>query len=863
MQENIALAKARIGADRISLGILFGLLAGLGFTLALWGYEVILLSNASAELPWLKFAIGAPACLLISILAGWLTARFDNSLLGFIIWGLSGLGFVWIASHTPFEGLTLVLTRLEPVFQGFDLYPFVLSARARMQLLYIIAGLLTGLAGSFELFLIESALRSAYFFARLFTFLIFLVILAPIGLAIDNLINQPLREPILVIDDLIQTGLKAEITPVTKDEARQLGLSAIKTFGSLIHQPYQINLGRYDPESLSETSVHINFNGTWGTCFVLDNRPMYCQLSRDLYLKRFACTLDSSLRKSCLVKIEPEADEELDELAQALGGPPVIQTIDQRGAIILLAVTGSSGQKYQCALEIAGNIYFNSCKPLTAPIEITGESTSTPSPSATPAVNLQPTLADSPVSALISPQEVDHPALQDAPRYAITLTIDYSGHALEGLTQVDYVNTENTALDSLYFRLLPNGQGSYGNGSLTVKTVVVNGQAVQTSLSVYDTVLKVDLPARLEPGQAAEINLEFAGQVPLDFGGDITPAGYGIYNLSNGVMALSGWYPTLAVYDQDGWNLDAPSEIGDSGFSDMAFYSVDVTAPSSLVLAATGTQTGMEILIGKRQYHFESGPARDFFLIASPDFEVASRTVDGTTVHSYYLRGQEAAGRTVLQVASDSLKVFNQLFGAYPYAEFDVVQAPMRNALGVEFPGIVLIGAEQYAGFDRSDFHTTIAHEVAHQWWYNLVGNDVFDEPWLDESLTTYVSSFYFEFGPARSVPQPLIQYWQERYDKLRQDGLDEQITATLAHFESLNNPRIYGGVAYSKGALFFNALRQEIGDQAFFQALKDYYLAYQYRIARGQDLLDIFEQAAGRDLDDFYNQWLYTRSAP
>jgi aminopeptidase N len=183
----------------------------------------------------------------------------------------------------------------------------------------------------------------------------------------------------------------------------------------------------------------------------------------------------------------------------------------------------------------------------------------------------------------------------------------------------------------------------------------------------------------------------------------------------------------------------------------------------------------------------------------------------------------------------------------------------MQYAQGVEYPGIVLIASDLYAKPDEPGFIVAIAHETAHQWWYNVVGDDVFDSPWLDEALTTYSSSLYEEFALGPAYANGLLNYWQQRYAKLVQDGNDDQVTASLAHFERLNNPAVYSGVVYVKGALFFQALRQEIGDQAFFSALQQYYQNEQFQIATPQDLLAAFEQASGRNLQDFYQQWLYS----
>ena len=151
------------------------------------------------------------------------------------------------------------------------------------------------------------------------------------------------------------------------------------------------------------------------------------------------------------------------------------------------------------------------------------------------------------------------------------------------------------------------------------------------------------------------------------------------------------------------------------------------------------------------------------------------------------------------------------------------------------------------------------AHETAHQWWYSVVGNDVFDAPWLDEALATFSSSLYYEEALGEGAYQGYIRYLQGRLDNLREDRLDDQVTRSLGYFESLDEPRVYGTVVYTKGALFFAALREKIGDKAFFEALQNYYRDYQYQIADAPDLLDAFEMASGQPLDDFYQAWLYS----
>jgi hypothetical protein len=858
--EDKALAYSQLRAEKRVNGLLFGGLAGLCFSLAIWGMDAVLLFQASSDWPWMKFVIGMPLCILFGALAGWVTARFDNGFLGFIFWLMAGLGFVWVASHVPFEGSSTLIGWLEPDVRGLDIYPFVPIAKARMGLLDLVVGGLTALVGAVSLFAIEAATRASTTVRRWFILFFSCVLMfGPIGLLADGRINEPLRTPVLAISRLIQNGRQAEVTPFSPAEVRQMGLRALKPFGDLIDRPYRLVLGYYDPESMTEMSVYVNFDGVWGNCFITNDTPLYCQLSTDRYLKRLNCLLEGGTDESCWIKTTPDALAQTQAMRKQIGEKPAAGIYLQRGEVILVDFSGQGQDFYRCRLREMSSVFLEACEPSQtgqavqmAPIDV----------SSTPSVSASAGSETETMSAVLLPTvQGELPVfLTSAPRYTIELTIDYSKLTFQGRARLDYTNTENISMQQIYFRLLPNGQSVFGNGSLTVTQALVDGQSADTELSVSDSVLAVTLPEPLKTGRRMQFEFVFNGVVPVDFGGDVTPEGYGIYNFTQDVLALSAWYPMLAVYDDQGWNLDPVSGLGDSGYSDIAFYSVDITVPENLMVAATGVQTDRQVTGDQARLHFESGPARDFFVIASPNFQVTSQTVNGTNVNSYYLPTHQGAGAEALRVATGSLRVFNEQFGVYPYTELDVVDAPMRNALGVEFPSIVLIGDSLYDAPENPDFSVAIAHEVAHQWWYNIVGNNVFDEPWLDEALTTYSSSLYYEFGLGEAYRQGLLDYWQGRYDTLVQDGNDEGIAHDLTYFENLDNPRVYSGVVYTKGALFFEALRDKIGDKAFFAALRNYYKNYAFQIATGKDLLAAFEAAYGKPLDAFYQVWLYSK---
>jgi hypothetical protein len=451
----------------------------------------------------------------------------------------------------------------------------------------------------------------------------------------------------------------------------------------------------------------------------------------------------------------------------------------------------------------------------------------------------------------------------DLPRYNILLDIDYEAQAYHGYLRVEYTNLENTALDRLYFRLLPNGGQVFGPGALTVNQVWINGQPAAFTTSLLGTVLELPLPVVLEVGGTVAVNLDFSGRVPQDFGGSGPGSGYGIYNYTDGVLALAGWYPTLAVYDEDGWNLDPVFPIGDPNYSDAARYTVEVTADPALVTAATGIMVSREIVNGRAVSRYESGPAREFFLIHSPAFTVTSQVVDGTQVNAYTLPGGETAVPAALRVAAAALQTYNQRFGPYPYTEFDLVAAPLNIAVGVEYPGIVLIAEQLFASPGDPTFSSVIAHELAHQWWYNVVGSDVSEDPWMDEALSTYSSIIYWESTGGMEAQSQALGYYQAAHYSVAQGGQDGPVAASLADFVDAGRASTYSPVVYARGALFLHTLRQTVGDEAFFAALRGYYAGHWFGIAKPADLLGAFELAADLELNSLYDEWLYNPPLP
>jgi aminopeptidase N len=137
-----------------------------------------------------------------------------------------------------------------------------------------------------------------------------------------------------------------------------------------------------------------------------------------------------------------------------------------------------------------------------------------------------------------------------------------------------------------------------------------------------------------------------------------------------------------------------------------------------------------------------------------------------------------------------------------------------------------------------------------------VVGNDILREPWLDEALATFSSGVYVQDIMGRDAFQTQYGQWMARYETGQRNGTVGAVTWPVGRFRASWD---YVTTVYYKGAIALHAMRMDIGDDAFFRALRRHYEQSRFRVARGQDLLALLEQEAGRDLDDFYRRWFFS----
>lgn len=437
-----------------------------------------------------------------------------------------------------------------------------------------------------------------------------------------------------------------------------------------------------------------------------------------------------------------------------------------------------------------------------------------------------------------------------APLYTLDISLDQDGDIFRvtGSQQVRYTNQETVALDAIYFKLIPNMGGDY----LAISGVTIDGQLLEPGLEFDNTVLRLDLPAPLAPAAAVDIAMQLDLVVPTRMGGN-----YGLFIFQENILALDAFFPIIPVYNDEGWNVEAPPQNADVIFSDAAFFSVMVDTPADFVIATGGQLVDEQVADGRKLSTFTAGPQREFYLAASPDFVSESVDVDGVTITSYFPEQYSKAGRNVLETARIALQSYNQRFGPYPYTELDLVSTPMQ-AGGMEYSSITALGSYLYdpeyvlsGGLPGSAFlEAATAHEIAHMWFYAQVMNDQIDHPWQDESLVQYATYLYYLDRYGENNAAGFKTSFVDRWDRVGRESISIALPAPAYQGAE------YGAIIYGRGALMFADMRDAMGAEVFDQFLASYVDQYRWQVVEPDDLLDMAEQTCACDLSAIYREY-------
>lgn len=411
----------------------------------------------------------------------------------------------------------------------------------------------------------------------------------------------------------------------------------------------------------------------------------------------------------------------------------------------------------------------------------------------------------------------------DRPVVDLAFTVPASLDSATGLQNVTF--TPDRRICELVFRAWPNKPATAAAGnSLTVSTVSVGGQRLPLKVDAAGapagapgTLVTATLPACVEAGDSVTAQTTFTVRL-----GEGTDERLG-RSTRAGVAWLGTAFPLLAWENGRGWARDPAVEVAGETATSEAFRlnRLEVTAPADAAVAGTGepVDTAPGSRAGTTRHTFAADAVRDVTLSVGA-LDLTTFDVDGTdvTVALPSARSQADAATWRSRV-STSLRGLREHLGPVPYPRLWINVLPEVSD-GVEYPGGI-----QIADIDPDAQSWLVTHELAHQWFHGLVGNDAARDPWLDEAFATYAQELVEPTSLSRG-PQEWL-------------GLPGQVGASMASFAQRSDAdAAYIATVYRGGGRALLEARRTDGDaDRFDEAVRAYLRDRAHHIARPDDL--------------------------
>ena len=395
---------------------------------------------------------------------------------------------------------------------------------------------------------------------------------------------------------------------------------------------------------------------------------------------------------------------------------------------------------------------------------------------------------------------------------AYTLDLRYSARGageLVGTERIDFVNRGPAALERVWLRLWANGPERCAPRRIQVRV-----EAPALAGEERCSALEVRLAAPVPPGGAGTVSLTFTvrGRRANDR-----------FGRAGGIALLGNVVPVLAVEDERGLHLEPYASRGESFYSLTARWEATLRLPARLRAATTGAVRSERVRGRLRTLRVATPQARDFAL-AIGRLRQRSTSVDGVRIR-VLSAPRVPAVRISLRTARRAVATLGRRLGPYGSTELDVVLAPVRFA-GMEYPELIFTVPLQ----------DVVSHEVAHQWWYGLVGNDQYSEPWLDESFASYAHE---RLHPPVNRCDPRRPYSLVS-PRRRHLALD----SSMAVFEQAS-PFAIAEVVYAAGSCALQRLERDIGRARMTAVLRLLQRRFRHGVMRKADVLAAIAEVA------------------
>lgn len=455
--------------------------------------------------------------------------------------------------------------------------------------------------------------------------------------------------------------------------------------------------------------------------------------------------------------------------------------------------------------------------------------------------------------------------------YTIDVALDVETNVLSGTAIISFTNTSGDAWSEICLRDLIQSIWADAKARGTEPTVVsgirdvtlaATGEALPFSAKRDDpSVIYVRLPKPLQPGESTDIRATYASEVP---GGGFRMAWFSDYEdepwpPEHRTYELAYFYPTLAMYTERGWSESPYFLDGECDFNPVSTYDVTVHVPEGYRVIGGGETCQLS----DTEWRLNGTHMRDFMLVVSNELEQLDGRSGDVAIHSYCFRddaGSHRQGELMLETAQNAVEAFEQAYGPYPFDKLEVVESNYEYA-GMEHTGLVRISTMYSwellgeAGAEAlQKLIDDVAHEVAHQWFYAAVGNDPYNEAWLDESFAAYSELVYRRFvHESEKQLAEAMKQMKESVDLRYTGAINRSYDALLA--DEYN----YINAVYKRGKLFLYELEQFIGAEDFRNFMREWYQSHVFQTVTTADFLSALELYMEKDdgLRSMVNEYL------
>ncbi len=420
----------------------------------------------------------------------------------------------------------------------------------------------------------------------------------------------------------------------------------------------------------------------------------------------------------------------------------------------------------------------------------------------------------------------------------------------------DYISKNQNLIDVLNYDinidLYPSDKKL--NGDVTITGKILNKNLKQIDLNFYDNFKISD--CELNGSKTDYINKNTRLSIPLNtiLKSDTFKVRV-VYEGTPEKAGLSG-FVFGEINDQSlVYNISEPN-FSSSWFpcndmpSDKALLNIKITNDSSQTSVSNGILYDVETNGSRKTYSWKTIYPISTYLIClySSDYRnfsdkyISLDKKDTMNIEYYALPKQLENAKIDFAEHPQFIKFFAETFGEYPFIKEKYGVAEFLWQLGaMEHQTITGIGSNLVSG--RNFFRDIYVHELAHQWWGDAISPKSWNDIWLNEGFATYCEALYSEHksGKKALISTMLSKYQDNFKGKLIEPG-DDMFSSTI----------------YDKGAWVLHMLRWQVGDSTFFNILREYYQEYKYKSASTKDFQSVCEKVSGKDLSQFFNQWVY-----